>query len=241
MRCVSDRPPAASTLKPGAAERGRMTAYLPESTRRLLALAGPAPDETQTAMAAHAEEISFPIIGPTVGGLLAALAQLTGAERVFELGSGFGYSASWFARGMTGGEVVLTEIDADELELAGEFLADAGYAPAFRFEHGDAIDAVEADDGPLDVVLIDHDKPRYVEGFEAVRERVSPGGAVVADNMLSGPHDFEDVLAGLEGEPPADEPTAGVVEYMVRLREDPDFESVVLPVGSGVSLSVRRR
>jgi predicted O-methyltransferase YrrM len=218
-----------------------MTEFLPEATRRFLTLAGPQPDATQRAMEAHAEEASFPIIGSTVGGLLAALAQLTGAERVFEFGSGFGYSASWFARGMDGGEVVLTEIDADELDLAREFLAEGGYAPAFRYEHGDAVSAVGEYDGPFDVVLVDHQKRRYVEGFEAVSGKVAPGGAVVADNMMRGPMDFEDVLAGLKGEPTPDEETAGVVEYVERLRADPAYESVVLPVGSGVALSVRKR
>lgn len=217
-----------------------MTGYLPEATRRFLTLVGPEPDETQRAMADRAEETSFPIVGPTVGGLLAALAELTDAERVFEFGSGFGYSASWFARGMDGGEVVLTEIDADELDLGREFLDDAGYDPAFRYEHGDAVSVVEKYDGPFDVVLIDHEKHRYVTGFEAVRRKVSTGGAVIADNMMRGPMDFDDVLAGLEGEPTPDEETAGVVEYMTRLRTDPAFVSVVLPVGSGIAVSVRR-
>ncbi|MDZ7702635.1 MAG: O-methyltransferase [Halobacteriales archaeon] len=219
-----------------------MTEFLPEATRELIALAGPDPDDAQRAMQAHAESASFPIIGPTVGGLLAALAAMTDARRVFEFGSGFGYSASWFARGMgPGGEIVLTEFDADELELAPEFLADGGYEPAFTYEHGDAVSIVDGYEGPFDVVLIDHEKDRYVEGFEAVREKVAPGGAVVADNMMRGPLAFEDVLAGLRGEPTPDAETAGVVEYMERLRDDPDFVSVVLPVGSGVALSVRRR
>ncbi|MFB6361545.1 MAG: O-methyltransferase [Halobacteriales archaeon] len=219
-----------------------MTGFLPEPTREFLALAGPEPDETQTAMQDYAEEHSFPIIGPTVGGLLASLAQLTGARRVFEFGSGFGYSASWFARGMgPEGQVVLTEIDAEELELAREYLGDDRYPPAFRYEEGDAVEIVESADGPFDVVLIDHQKHRYVEGFEGVRDKVAPGGAVIADNMMRGPLEFDDVLAGLRGDEPSDRKTHGVVEYMQHLHADPAFESVVLPVGSGVALGTRRR
>jgi predicted O-methyltransferase YrrM len=219
-----------------------MTDYLPELTREFLALAGPDPDETQTAMQDYAEEHSFPIIGPTVGGLLASLAQLTGARRVFEFGSGFGYSASWFARGMGAeGHVVLTEIDADELELAREYLGADRYPPAFRYEEGDAVEIVESANGPFDIVLIDHQKHRYIDGFEAVREKIAPGGAVIADNMMRGPLEFDDVLAGLRGEKPTDRETRGVVEFMEHLRSDPAFESVVLPVGSGIALGTRRR
>ncbi|NIX25114.1 MAG: O-methyltransferase [Actinobacteria bacterium] len=220
-----------------------MTEFLPEATREFLALAGPEPDAAQRAMAEHAEAASFPIIGPTVGGLLAGLASLTDARRVFEFGSGFGYSASWFARGMRdGGEVVLTEHDADELELAPGFLEEqGGYGASFTYERGDAIEIVDRHDGPFDVVLIDHEKDRYVEGLEAARGKLAPGAAVVADNMMRGPMDFEDVLAGLRGEPAPDPETAGVVEYIEHVRDDPDFDSVVLPVGSGVAVSVRRR
>jgi predicted O-methyltransferase YrrM len=217
-----------------------MSQFLPDATRDFLALAGPEPDPAQREMQAHADEVSFPIIGPTVGGLLTSLAELTGASRVFEFGSGFGYSASWFARGMTeDGTIVLTEIDGDELELGGEFLDEGGYAPTFRYEEGDAVEIVDTYDGPFDVVLIDHQKPRYVDGFEAVRSKVAPGGAVIADNMMRGPLDFEDVLAGLDGAQPADETARGVVAYLERLHEDPAFVTVVLPIGSGVALSTR--
>lgn len=219
-----------------------MVDYLPDATRRFAALAGPASDATQQAMEAHAAEESFPIVGPTVGGLLCALAAMTDARRVFEFGSGFGYSASWFARGMgADGEITLTEVDADELELAREFLDGADYRPSFRYARGDAVELVDRHDGPFDLVLVDHEKRRYVEGFERVRDKVAPGGAVVADNMMRGPVPFEDVLAGLEGGPTPDETTAGLVTYLERLRDDPEFHAVVLPLGSGISLGVRRR
>ena len=219
-----------------------MTDYLPDATRRFVELAGPRADPVQRAMEVHADEASFPIIGPSVGGLLRALATLGRAERVFEFGSGFGYSASWFARGMDDdGEVVPTEVAADELALAEDHLEGAGYAPAFVYEHGDALEVVERYDGPFDLVLVDHQKHRYVEGFERARDKVAPGGVVIADNMMRGPFAFDDVLAGLEGEPTPDGSTAGVVDYLERLRTDPDFTAVVLPVGSGLSLAVRRR
>jgi predicted O-methyltransferase YrrM len=219
-----------------------MEDFVPEATRRFVSLVGPEPDDTQRAMAAHAEEASFPIIGSSVGGVLIAVAQLTDAERVFEFGSGFGYSASWFACGMDGGaELILTEIDADELEMAREFLEPAEYGPTFQYHHGDAIELVGHHAGPFDVVLIDHEKDRYVEGFEEVLDKVAPGGAIVADNMMRGPVAFEDVLAGLEGEPTADADSAGVVGYLERLRDDPAFTTIVLPMGSGIALSVRQR
>ena len=49
-------------------------------------------------MEAEGKERGFPIIGRLVGVTVELLARSVGASRVFELGSGFGYSAYWFAR-----------------------------------------------------------------------------------------------------------------------------------------------
>lgn len=210
--------------------------------QRYIRATGASHSEIQAEMAAYADEHEFPIIGPDAGAVLRLLARVTDAETVFEFGSGFGYSATWFLAGGAD-EVVLTEIDVDELDMARDFLDRAGDAERAQFEHGDALDAVEDYDGPFDVVLIDHDKARYAKGFDLVREKVPEGGVVVADNMTKGPVDI-DVLADYfaDGEPlpdDVDEPLAGIVEYVEHVRADPAFESFVLPVGSGLCLSTR--
>ena len=221
---------------------------LPEHTRRFVRAVGPSHDPVQERMAAHAEAHGFPIIGPEAGGVLRLLARLTDAERVFEFGSGFGYSATWFLRGMDGGRVVLTEHDSEELELAREFLGDAGVADRAAFEAGDALATVERYDGPFDVVLVDHDKSRYEAAFERVRGKLRPGGVVVADNVLRGPADPAVLLAAAEADAvpgpeegvDADGATAGLARYLRRVRSDAAFETVLLPVGSGLAVSVRR-
>ena len=70
-------------------------------------------------MEARARERNFPIVGPLVGRLLYQLAQLTGARRVLELGSGFGYSAYWFASALSEkSELILTEFSSRNIGLA---------------------------------------------------------------------------------------------------------------------------
>jgi predicted O-methyltransferase YrrM len=221
---------------------------LPEHTRRFVRAVGPSHDPVQERMAAYADEHGFPIIGPEAGGVLALLARLTDAESVFEFGSGFGYSATWFLRGMDGGRVVLTEHDPEELQLGREFLAEAGLADRAAFEDGDALATVERYEGPFDVVLVDHGKSRYAEAFDRVRDKVRSGGVVVADNVLRGPVDLEVLLAAVEADVvpgpeegvDADGATAGIARYLRRVRSDEAFHTVLLPVGSGLAVSVRR-
>jgi len=61
-----------------------------------------------------AAERNFPIVNRIVGVTLETLARSIGAQRVFELGSGYGYSAYWFARAVgPNGEVYFTDGDPE--------------------------------------------------------------------------------------------------------------------------------
>jgi predicted O-methyltransferase YrrM len=220
-----------------------MSDVLPEEVTALAEAVGPEPDELVEEMDARAEREGFPTVGPAVGGWLALLARVVDARRVFEFGSGFGYSAYWFARELPAdGEVVLTEVDRDELEDARTYFERAGLADRARFEHGDAIETVTGYEGPFDVVLVDNEKSRYVEAFEAVREKVREGGLVLADNAVTaGPIDRTDVLALLSGESvEASDASRGIADYLGHVREAEGFETALLPLGEGVAVSVRR-
>ncbi|XVH31042.1 O-methyltransferase [Haloferacaceae archaeon DSL9] len=203
------------------------------------------PDHTpiQDEMAAYADEHGFPIIGPTAGSVLRLLARATNASRAFEFGSGYGYSATWFLRGMDPtGEIVLTEFDADELEMARDFFERAGFTDRAVFEEGDALAIVDSYDGPFDLVLIDHEKERYADAFEPLRTKLRPGGVIVADNLARGPIDFDALLAFVETGaelPQNDAATAGIARSLEAIRAAEGFETTLLPVGSGLAVTVR--
>ncbi|WP_227377400.1 O-methyltransferase [Haladaptatus halobius] len=218
-----------------------MTDILPDETRRFLRAAIPEPDETLREMEERGED--FPTVGREVGQFLRLLARAVDAKRIFEFGSGFGYSAYWFAGALSeDGEIVLTEYDADELREAREFLERGGFADRAVFENGDANETIDRYDGPFDVVLVDHNKDGYPEALGAVREKVAPGGVVVADNaMVSGIQDFDAILAALEGDDPEmDDETRGIAEYLLTMRDDPAFETSVVPLGEGIAVSYRK-
>ena len=220
-----------------------MSELVSEDVTRFAHAIGPQPDEILKQMDEYGAEIGFPTVGPAVGGWLATLCRLVDAERVFEFGSGFGYSAYWFARALPpAGEVVLTEIDEDELDRAREYFDRGDLAEHATFEHGDAIDYARECEGPFDVVLIDNEKHRYEEAFDAIREKVARGGVVVADNaMTSTSVDFETVLELVEGGTVEDvtESTRGVAAYLERVRADPEFETAAIPLGEGIAVSHR--
>ena len=195
-------------------------------------------------MEEHGHETGFPTVGTEVGGVLRLCARMVDASSVFEFGSGFGYSAYWFAAALPeNGQIVLTEHDADELELAREYFDRGDMSHKAVFEQGDALDIIEEYDGPFDVVLIDHQNCRYKDGFEAVRDKISPGGIVIADNVIvSADHlQTDELISLLDGESldNVDEHTRGIADYYLSLQSDPVFETCALPVGEGITVSYK--
>lgn len=217
-----------------------MSDIVPTATEEFVRAVGPDPDETQIEMHEYAVEHDFPHVGPEVGGWLALLARMVDAQRIFEFGSGYGYSAYWFSQSLPAdGEIVLTEFDEDELDMARDYMARGGFDGIAQFEHGDAMETIERYDGPFDVVLIDHQKHRYKDAFDAVRDKVAPGGLIVADNaMTAGIIEFDKLLERMQGgSPEINENTQGIAEYLETVRGDPAFETSILPLGEGLAVS----
>ena len=220
-----------------------LNSVLDDEISRFVQAMAPETDATLEALADHNVEAGFPVVGPEVGGVLRVVARLVDAKRVFEFGSGMGYSAYWIAPVLPAdGELVLTDFEEENLDTAREFFEDGGFDGIARFEAGDALSTYREYDGPFDLVHIDNLEEEYLETFELVRDDVPSCGAVCADNVMAGPAvQTEKALAALEGDDPElDDSTRGVVEFLRAVRADDAFETVLLPVGEGLLLAVKR-
>ena len=142
-------------------------------------------DEVLLEMEAEADRRGFPAVGRIVGVTLELLARSVRASRVFELGSGFGYSAYWFARAVGGdGEVHCTEFDPENVGAGEAWLDRAGLGNRVEWHTGDALTAFAETEGEFDVVFVDIDKAQYPDAWRAASERIRIGGLYVADNAL---------------------------------------------------------
>jgi caffeoyl-CoA O-methyltransferase len=186
-------------------------------------------------MEAEAEERGFPIVGRAVGVTLEALAHAVGARRMLELGSGYGYSAYWFARAAGGGgEVHMTDGDAGNQDRAVEYLERAGLSGRVTPHVGNALEIIDELDGEFDVIFCDIDKEGYPEAWRKARERIRVGGLYLCDNVLWDGR----VVTGedREGMP-------GLVEA-IRLHNseiagDDRYRSTIVPTRDGVMVAVR--
>jgi caffeoyl-CoA O-methyltransferase len=197
----------------------------------LLDLAGVEGDPVLADMHREAKAQRFPIVGPEVGRLLFQLASASGARRVFEMGSGFGYSTLWFARGVgREGHVHHTDGDPRNTEKAKEYLNRAGVGERVTFSTGDARSILRETPGEFDIVFMDIDKDQYPDAYRIFRDRVKVGGLVIVDNL---------VWSGKVAEGVDDPMTNGVREYLDLMWNDPRFVSSLMPVRDGVGVSLR--
>jgi len=186
-------------------------------------------------MEARAREHRFPIIGRATGRYLELAARSVGARRVMELGSGYGYSAYWFARAVgPDGEVVCTDGDPANAELAGDYLRTAGVWDRVRFRVGDAVECLAAESGEFDVVYCDVDKHGYPQAWLAARERIRVGGLWLCDNVIWSGHVATGTdREGLEGW------TAAIREHNRLVAEDDRFVGSIVPIRDGVTVALR--
>jgi caffeoyl-CoA O-methyltransferase len=202
---------------------------LPDHVRDYIdSLVPPRSPELQ-AMEQHARDTGFPIIGPAAGQLCYLLTRLSGARRVFELGSGYGYSTAWFARGVSengGGVVHHVVLDAELSRRAREHLHRLGFDGIVEYHVGEAVAALEATAGGYDVVFNDIDKTGYPASLDVSKRKLRPGGVLIIDNMLWHGRIFD------EGDDSA--ATRGVREVTRRITTDPDWIVSLVPIRDGL-------
>ena len=184
-----------------------------------------------SAMEEYASENGFPIVGRLCGLTIEILARGIGARRVFELGSGFGFSAYWFARA-TGpqAEIHLTDGDPTNRDRAEDYLSRAGVWDRITYHVGDALTSFGKVGGAFDVVYCDVDKDGYPDCWRAARDRIRPGGLWICDNTL---------WSGRVTEPDPDEWTRAIDEHNRLVCSDPDFVSVIVPTRDGLMVALR--
>lgn len=201
----------------------------PRIEEYLMGLA-PEADPTLLAMEHRAREMPFPIVDRLVGRLLYLLTRLQQPRLVVELGSGFGYSAWWFARAISiTGKVVMTDYSPTNIAYAREMFQESGLVDRVEFRVGDALE-IGREYRDIDLLFIDLDKHQYREAAEAMIPRLAPHALVIADNAL---------WHGRVAEGDDDPESRGIREFNDFMTSRKDFFTTILPLRDGVMVSYR--
>lgn len=186
---------------------------------------------SETRARVHAPEM---LSGHLQGRFLAMLGHLVRPRIVVEIGTYTGYSALCLAEGLAPGGMLHTiDIDLQLQEMVQRYIGLAGMQDRITTHLGPALEVIPTLPGPFDLVFIDADKPNYPAYFDAVVERVRPGGLIIADNVLwSG--------RVLQRDAEKDEATRAIVAYNTKVLNDPRVEQVLVPLRDGLMVARRK-
>jgi predicted O-methyltransferase YrrM len=207
----------------------------PDVEAYMAALASVDDDPVLLEMESLAKERGFPIIGRLCGRMLEVFARGSGAKRIFEMGSGFGYSAYWFSRA-TGpdGEIHLTDTDEDNGKKAMDFLRRADLDAPVEFHVSDAFEAFEGTSGDFDIVYCDIDKHAYPQAWELAKQRIRVGGLFMCDNVL-----WSGRVTGKVSGDVREGYTEAIMNMNQAIATDRNWRSTIVPLRDGVVAAVR--
>jgi predicted O-methyltransferase YrrM len=163
-------------------------------------------------------------VGPEVGWFLHSLILAKRPARVLELGTSYGYSTLFLADAakQVGAKVITMDTADYKQDYAREKMQKAGLADAIEFRLGDAVEMVKQDAGMFDIALMDIWKEAYTPCLHALYPKLTDEGIIAADNMVQPASARENVR-----------------EYRAAVKSYPDLQTTLLPIGSGIELSVR--
>lgn len=197
------------------------------------------PDDAVLAAVENTRNAGMPAIEVTAGQgkFLMLLAQVSGAERVLEIGTLGGFSTIWLARGLPeGGSIDTCEYEPAHAEVARRSLDAAGVGDKVTVHVGAALDTLPTLTGPYDLFFIDADKANNPNYLEWAVKLSRPGSVIVVDNVVRGG-------AVLDGN--GDEDIRGIRKALDMLGSHPRLDATALQtVGSkdwdGFALAVVR-
>ena len=192
----------------------------------------PPRDEVLAEMEVEAGRNDVSIVGPVVARLLYQLAAISGAKKIFEMGSAIGYSTIWWARAVgDGGRVVYTDGDRKNAEKARRYFERAGVSQRITVRVGDALEILSEEKTPYDIIFNDVDKIDYPRILRLALPHLKSGGLLIADNVL---------WYGKLGKPNPDAQTKAILEFNKLMYESKDLFTTILPIRDGVSVCVKK-
>ena len=192
----------------------------------------PPRDEVLTEMEAEATKNKVPIVGPAVARILYQLATISGAKKIFEMGSAIGYSTIWWARAVgDGGRVVYTDGDRNNADKARRYFERAGISKRITVRVGDAFEFLSEEKEQYDIIFNDVDKIDYPRAFRLALPRLKRGGLFIADNVL---------WSGRVAKPNPDAQTKAILEFNKLIYGSKDLFTTILPIRDGVAVCVKK-
>ena len=185
----------------------------------------------------YAIETQVPIIRKSMQSLLKFLLAYAKPKNILEVGTAIGFSALLMSE-YAPADCHITTIEKYEkrIPIAQENFKRAGKEEAITLLEGDATDILQELEGSYDIIFMDAAKGQYINFLPDILRLLAPGGLLISDNVLQDGDIIESRFAVTRRNRTIH---ARMREYLYELKHHPQLETVVLPVGDGVTLSTK--
>lgn len=187
----------------------------------------------------YAKKTNVPIIRTEMQSLLKFLLTMKEPKEILEVGTAIGFSALLMSEyGPKDCHITTIEKYEKRIPLAKENFKKAGKENSITLLEGDAVDILQTLDGTYDFIFMDAAKGQYINFLPDILKLLKVGGLLISDNVLQDGDIIESRFAVTRRNRTIH---ARMREYLYELKHHEDLETVVLPVGDGVTISVRRK
>lgn len=185
---------------------------------------------------AIADEV--PIIRKEMGNLLKVLLQLVQPERILEVGTAVGYSSILMSENMPEKCTITTIENYDKrIPVARNNFKRAGKENVITLIEGDALEVLKTLEGPYDFIFMDAAKGQYINYLPDVKRVLRKGGLLISDNILQEGEIVESRYAVTRRNRTIH---TRIREYVYELTHSEDFVTSIVPIGDGITLSVKQ-
>lgn len=185
----------------------------------------------------YAIETEVPIVRKSMQSLLKFLLYLMKPRNILEVGTAIGFSALLMNEyGPKDCHITTIEKYEKRIPIAKENFRKAGAEDRITLLEGDATDILKELEGSYDLIFMDAAKGQYINFLPEILRLLAPGGLLVSDNVLQEGDIIESRFAVRRRDRTIH---ARMREYLYELKHHPELETVILPVGDGVTLSTR--
>lgn len=192
-------------------------------------------DENLKRIASYADQKIIPVLLPETAAFLRQMVYIKQPKKILEIGTAIGYSGH-IILGSCNGHLYTIEADEKLLDKANEFFEESGYKDRVTAYLGDANEIIPLFSGQFDFIFLDGPKTRYIQYLPYLKRMLNKNGILICDNVL-----FNGMVSG---ETEVVKKKATIVNaldlFLRKIIVDSDFITSVLPVGDGVSLSIKK-
>lgn len=185
----------------------------------------------------YAIKTNVPIIRPQMQSLLKLLLAMKKPKQILEVGTAIGFSALLMSEyGPKDCKITTIEKYEKRIPIAKENFAKAGKEKQITLLEGDATEILKELSGPYDFIFMDAAKGQYINFLPDILKLMPEGGLLISDNVLQDGDALESRYAVTRRNRTIH---TRMREYLYELKHCEELQTDILPVGDGVTISVK--